>query len=572
MIRDKDDQRRRWLVLALSLAFATLATGCAPDTVVSEVPTTRESELTACGIPDFPAPTLCARARADSIIGHATHLILLDESGSMRPHWGAAIDAVRARLQNLPPTATMELILFSDATTHLGVVTPALLDSLRLKRPRGAHTDLGRAAEAAADAIVAHPLEKPLFVSFITDGKQDPAPGSAYEAECSGAAWSALTERSATASSQRPMLSDFVRIGGQADVHCLRGAFPAARVCSVDRAGDIARCVAWGETQMAVRYITWRFERDTSMAAGTLWSDGAVETTARRPSAAALLAMGGRTLVDTCWNGNRGTLPGGGSVELNGCLPALPEAARVRAVGAEVAGAGVAIQGIVVNGRGSWLDWVLPKGSRKIAVREGVVVAARLEPGGEIRAIGLSTELPGDSLTVELQLAAGGQIPIWGYTLIALTLLALIGLIVWATLPPVLPEIRPLPQLAAYGYSAPMDLERSTLKGKNAYLLPMPGSAPGDTPQLRIEVRRRSRFRSTKDVLVRVYPPEAPNVQVGIIFINPKSMRLHRAHGPMDIDPPGMIVWDPPAVPWDEQLDRIDIFANSAGYMIERVP
>src|SRR5690606_29112213 len=40
-----------------------------------------------CGIPEFPAPVLCARAGLDTL--PASYLLLVDESGSMAPLWPA---------------------------------------------------------------------------------------------------------------------------------------------------------------------------------------------------------------------------------------------------------------------------------------------------------------------------------------------------------------------------------------------------------------------------------------------------------------------------------------------------
>lgn len=547
------------MIPALTLA-AAMAAGCGADHMDVDLPAAEPTASGKCGIDGFPAPTLCIRSGADSILDHATHIVILDESESMvrnrerRNYWIPAIKAIRARHRNLPKTARMEVYLFSGHVTHRGEATDALLNSLRATSPQGANTDLGRAAEAAANQIIAHPLDEPLFISILTDGEHDPPRGSPFGRQCSGAAWTDLAARSTTAASQRPVIVDFVQIGS-ADVGCLRDVFPDARVCSADSADDIARCVAWGKAQMAIRYIEWRFARDTTAVAGMIRTAGTVETTHHRPVSAGFLAETGRTLVDTCWAGTASPLPNGGSIAPRGCLPAASFGP-------------VSLEGDLGNGDGRWYDWLLPKGVRQTPVAGDVVLEAMFEPRVELLAIGLPATRPGDVVTVDLQFAAGGILPLWGYTLIGLGLLGLAGLIVWMLLPPIPPKFKPLTRMAEHGYMGRIDLERFC-RQRHTYAIPMPGATPSAGERLIVEVRRMSRLRPRKNVVVRVHHPEIQDVQIGVMSKKRRPLRLHRIRDSTDLELPGMIVWDPPAVPWDEQPTYAEVRDICMGYEVK---
>jgi hypothetical protein len=559
MMKRPYDRDRARTILALAL-LVPMAAGCRADHTAAHDPATDPVASVECGINGFPAPTLCARSGVDSILDHATHIVMLDESESMvrnregRNYWIPAIEAIRTRRRDLPPTARMELYLFAGHVTHRGEVTEALVDSLRRTAPRGLYTHLGRAAEAAVNETVAHPIDRPLFISFLTDGEHDPPPGSPYDTGCSGSAWRELVERSANATSQRPVLVDFVRIGDRAAVGCLHEVFPDARVCNASSPDDIARCVAWGETQMAIRYIEWLFAKDTSAVAGTIRTTGTLATTGRLPATVGLLAEGGRTLVDTCWDSGA-PLPKGGTLSVRGCLPA-------GSVGP------VALDGVIVNGSGRWYDWFLPAGVRPTPVAGNIALGATFEPSQELLDIGLPARRPNDAVAVELHLAAGGRVRLWGYILIVLGIALLVGLVVWMLLPPIPPKIKPLSKLAALGYAGRIDLERCRLSG-STYALPMPGATSDNSGSLIVELRRKSRWRGRKDVVIRVHLPETEGVQLGIISKKAKSMRLRRIHGSTDLELPGVIVWDPPAVRWDDQLTYREVCAICVGYEVK---
>lgn len=553
-----------------AVAVDEAATEPGSDTVLSI------AAIEPCGLPGFSAPTLCARGRADSAIAHARHLILLDESGSMRgERWASAIDAIAARRAALSNPDSLELILFAGSTTHLGRVTDAVLEDLRRRQPRGAHTDLGGAAQAAVDAIVNRLGDAPLFISFLTDGEQDPEPGSPFDRTCQGEAWGAEIDRAKHATAGRSTLIDFVRIGDHADVTCLRRVFPTARVCEAGTANGVRGCVAQSAVHMATSYLRWRFDQDTARAAGALTSAEPIRTTNRKPAPAELRGTSARTLVDTCWADAEATLPDGSTVTLNGCLPAGAETVGGGAMEASESDANGAtrLEAVLVNGEGRWYDPALPTGFRKREAGGETRVPARLEPADEIRALGLDPNRAGDGVAFELGVAAGGPVPLWGYIVVILLIGAGSVARWWAKRPPVPPVFKPTAKLRDLGLSRVLDLERH--RGEvdpNRFELPMPGTRIEPAPQLVVEVRRRGSFRglfSPKDVEVSVHPLDESEVRVGVAQGGRRPFRVDTVWSSIVVEPGAWIVWADDDARWDEPLDRSEL-NEFPGYQITK--
>src|SRR5215471_15804324 len=138
-----------------------------------------------CADRDFPAPNLCQRARLDTL--HASYLLLVDESGSMKPLWPAVRQALGEFSAAVPDGDDLEVRLFADCPHTLIPPTPAS-DRTRtawqqqingLGAPNGKNTNLGCAAEAIIEQLRSAPAGRLQFVFILTDGQHEPGAGEA---------------------------------------------------------------------------------------------------------------------------------------------------------------------------------------------------------------------------------------------------------------------------------------------------------------------------------------------------------------------------------------------------------
>src|SRR6187402_1654645 len=113
-----------------------------------------QSSAGPCADKDFPAPKLCQRARLDTL--HASYLLLVDESGSMKPLWPAVRQALAEFSAAISDGDDLEVRLFSACPRTLIPPTPASERTraaweqqiIGLGEPSGSTTDLGCAAKA----------------------------------------------------------------------------------------------------------------------------------------------------------------------------------------------------------------------------------------------------------------------------------------------------------------------------------------------------------------------------------------------------------------------------------------
>jgi hypothetical protein len=148
-------------------------------------------------------PTLAAQAPAPPVSVAAFEgcsfpadslrfLVVLDQSGSMEPHWDAVRRTLPAIVRALPDGSSFQLELFaSEARTGIVStrVTPGTREELRQQLqglpapdPAGA-TDIGAALQRAG-FVLDHQAKQgggPVaFVFVVTDGRHAPPPGSPY--------------------------------------------------------------------------------------------------------------------------------------------------------------------------------------------------------------------------------------------------------------------------------------------------------------------------------------------------------------------------------------------------------
>jgi len=128
----------------------------------------------------FPAPTLCMRARLDTL--RASYLVLIDESGSMRGRWPEVKGALSDFVSAIPDGDQLEIRAFAGSVRTLIPPTPAS-NRLRagwvnqlasLPNPAGANTDLGLAAASINEQLRSVPADRLYFVFLMTDGQHDP--------------------------------------------------------------------------------------------------------------------------------------------------------------------------------------------------------------------------------------------------------------------------------------------------------------------------------------------------------------------------------------------------------------
>ncbi len=218
-----------------------------------------------CRIPDFPAPTLCARAGLDTL--RASYLVLLDESGSMRPLWGTVRSALLTFLRAIPDGDDVDLRLFAGNSRRINVPVPftsPVRDGLtrqveQLGMPSGAHTDLGLAVEQALRVVAAAPVARQQFIYVITDGAHDPAPGSGFALDGSGR-WDELAQTARALATARPISFAVLRLTAQADAQgFVSKSLPNADVVSVLSSAQLqawftreARSVALKKLQLRI--------------------------------------------------------------------------------------------------------------------------------------------------------------------------------------------------------------------------------------------------------------------------------------------------------------------------------
>ncbi|WP_433893200.1 vWA domain-containing protein [Streptomyces sp. CA-111067] len=130
----------------------------------------------------------------------ADYAILVDTSGSMKQN--GRYDTVRATLRpfldGLTPQDHVELVTF-DSSPHIQYIgsagdTDAIMSHLPAQpNPHGA-TDIGAALDKALTELERDDASPVASIVLLTDGEQDPAPGSRYPTS-SGPSWTALQHR-----------------------------------------------------------------------------------------------------------------------------------------------------------------------------------------------------------------------------------------------------------------------------------------------------------------------------------------------------------------------------------------
>jgi hypothetical protein len=380
------------------------------------------------------APTLCTRAGLDS--ASVNYLLLVDESGSMRPLWPAVRSALASFALAVPEGGQLDVRTFAGTVRQRIPATQSteatrrswMADLGDLDAPRGQHTDLGRAAEAAVAAIAATPrTETPSFIFILTDGIQEPEPGSPYGPGW-GPAWDALANQTARLSRQRPVQVVIVRLASDADPGLLRRVFPQALMADAFSAQALAGFFRQVMAQNAFARLQLMVQHDIQRPAALVERAEPILTFSRRATTVDFELRSQRELVTTrIPAGTSFALPGGGSVVTTSDVVIEP-------------GSAATVNTRVTDRRYRYLA---PPNRWTRAIEAPAEFSSVLEPAHEIDHLLLPATVAEDTALVRLALAGGGALPPWLYwplaALAALVAVLVVRAIIWSLHRPTLP-------------------------------------------------------------------------------------------------------------------------------------
>ncbi len=204
-----------------------------------------------------------------NVVAH--YVLLVDTSGSMATSgaYEQVVVAVNSLVAALPPTDLVSIIAFDVAPRQCGAgVIPAAdvaaLAACLPATPTGDYTDFGRAIDAGLSALSATDAAVKSVV-LMSDGEQDPAPGSPYPREgvVDNPAWRDLAARAATVPSVEAFALPL--LGSTASAEILGYAFASPDILQVaapaEISGVLARTIDAVRTQRAATALTADLDR-----------------------------------------------------------------------------------------------------------------------------------------------------------------------------------------------------------------------------------------------------------------------------------------------------------------------
>ena len=383
------------------LVLAVVA--CAPDTAAAQ------NSAGPCADKDFPAPKLCQRARLDTL--HASYLLLVDESGSMKPLWPAVRQALGEFSAAVPDGDDLEVRLFADCPHTLIPPTPAS-DRTRtawrqqingLGAPNGRNTDLGCAAEAIIEQLRSAPAARLQFVFILTDGQHEPGAGEAARRypQAWGGNWPSLAPEGEMVLRGRPVAVTLLRLNDDADRTFLSRVFPGLVVTDAIGPDALRSWFANARRRVSVSKLRLLVDRELKRPAWVVTSNEEIAAQAGRSNMHEVGARPARSIVTTRL-ATTGQVPmpgasGAGSIAFPEPLPSDSLGrTRVQITGGDCA-------------------WWRPPGSCGRAARGDVNLTTSLEPADELTRIGIDPGSRPDSARVELAIVNGGALPWYLY-------------------------------------------------------------------------------------------------------------------------------------------------------------
>ena len=363
-----------------------------------------------CADTDFPARSLCQRARLDTL--HASYLLLVDESGSMKPLWPAVRQALGEFSAAVPDGDDLEVRLFADCPHTLIPPTPAS-DRTRtawqqqingLGAPSGKSTNLGCAAEAVIEQLRSAPAERLQFVFILTDGQHEPGAGEAARKypQTWGGNWPSLAPEGETVLRGRPVAVTLLRLNNDADRTFLSRVFPGLVVTDAIGPDALRSWFANARRRVSVSKLRLLVDRELKRPAWVITGNEEIAAQAGRSNMHEVGVRPARSIVTTRLAApGPFPMPGGGG---GGGSIAFPEPLPSDSVGrTEVR---------ITGGDCAW--WRPPASCGRTAPGD-VNLTTRLEPADELTRIGIDPGSRPDSARVDLAIANGGALPWYLY-------------------------------------------------------------------------------------------------------------------------------------------------------------
>lgn len=215
--------------LALCLAVAVSATGSSTAVVAESAEPATEADLaTAFALNSLPASIT----------------VVIDTSASMSVEPGApypkVVEAYRGLVDAVPAGFQLNVVLFDTLATTVfaGPVTGSNRQDAAGKLPpeaQGAHTDIGRAVEAAIDLVDRADAPEAQMLIVITDGQHDAGGESPY-LDLGSDAWNGLRTRGPQVETTRNLEVRALGIGGagRQGAELVAGVFPGTQVLDIE--------------------------------------------------------------------------------------------------------------------------------------------------------------------------------------------------------------------------------------------------------------------------------------------------------------------------------------------------
>jgi hypothetical protein len=256
----------------------------------------------------------------------------------------------------------------------------------------------------------AAPADRLQFVFLLTDGEQDPPPGSPYAAAWNSA-WEELAREAQRVTGMRPVRVAIVRLTPEADQHFLARVFPDAISTDAMTASALRGWFHNQTAEAAVEKLLLLIARDLQHR-GIEVEPAVVRTFASRPTEVTLQLTSRRQLLSSLIPaGTTLDLPGGGTLRTPSDVTIQPGETR----------------DVVLTLTDAEYPGYLPPGRRTRNIAQQLALQVRPGPTSELPLVGADTALRATPLQVDLTLVGGGALPWSLYFPIAGLIVTLLG-------------------------------------------------------------------------------------------------------------------------------------------------
>ena len=174
---------------------------------------------------------------------HATYVVVIDTSSTMRPYWQEVKNALSIFTTALPTDDHLSLIVFDNqATTILSEnITQGKSSLLNVlpPEPKGQKTDIGRAIKKSIDEFEKS-KNKIGFLLFLTDGKDEPPDDSEFTKQ-PNVEWKNLRERGSKIIREKSIEIYAIGLKEGADIGKLSDVFGSEKVSLLTKSSSQLR-------------------------------------------------------------------------------------------------------------------------------------------------------------------------------------------------------------------------------------------------------------------------------------------------------------------------------------------